>query len=154
MEKQKSIAEKVYEIAAGNLQKAGYEMIDVEYQKEKSGNVLRIFIDKKGRISAEDCEKVTHLLSGVLDVELPIHAPYTLEVSSPGLTRELKKKEEFDRFIGRDIRIIMRQPIDNTVVMEGTLRGMKGGDVIIDDDGTEKQIPYGIIKKANLTFKS
>ena len=154
MDKHKSIAEKVYDIASCNLPKAGYEVIDVEYQKEKSGNVLRIFIDKRGRISAEDCEKVAHILSGVLDVDVMIHSPYTLEVSSPGLTRELKKKNEYSRFIGRDIRIIMRKPVYNKVVLEGTLRGIKNDDVIIDDNGTEIQIPYSIIKKANLTFKT
>lgn len=152
MDKHKSIAEKVYDIASDNLLRAGYEVIDVEYQKEKSGNVLRVFIDKKGRINAEDCEKVTNMLSSVIEVNLLIHFPYTLEVSSPGLTRELKRKDEFKRFIGRDIRIITRQPLFNRVVLEGTLRGMKEEDVLIDDEGTEILIPYNIIKRANLTF--
>ncbi|MCL5878538.1 MAG: ribosome maturation factor RimP, partial [Deltaproteobacteria bacterium] len=84
---------------------------------------------------------------------LPIHFSYTLEVSSPGLTRELKRKEEYVRFSGRDIRIITRQPVLNRVVLEGTLRGMKDEDVLIDNDGTEIMIPYRFIKKANLTFK-
>ncbi len=154
MDKYKSIAKKVYDIAFYDLSKAGYEVIDVEYQKGKSGNVLRVFIDKKGRISAVDCEKATHILSNIIDVHVPIHFSYTLEVSSIGLTRELKKKEEYTRFIGRDVRIITRKPILNKVVLEGTLRGIKEKDVIIDDDGSEIQIPYNIIKKANLTFKT
>jgi ribosome maturation factor RimP len=154
MDKHKSIAEKVYDIASYNLTKAGYEVIDVEYRKERTGNVLRVFIDKKGRISAQDCEKVTHILSSAIDVDVPIHFSYTLEVSSPGLTRELKRKEEYMRFRGRDIRIITRQPVLNKVVLEGTLRGMKDEDVLIDNDGIEIMIPYRIIKKANLTFKA
>ncbi len=154
MDKHKSIAEKVYDIASYNLTKAGYEVIDVEYRKERTGNVLRVFIDKKGRISAQDCEKVTHILSSAMDVDVPIHFSYTLEVSSPGLTRELKRKEEYMRFRGRDIRIITRQPVLNKVVLEGTLRGMKDEDVLIDNDGIEIMIPYRIIKKANLTFKA
>ncbi len=153
MDKQKSIAEKIYDIASGSLTKAGYEVIDVEYRKEKTGHVLRVFIDKKGRISSQDCEKATHLLSSAMDMEAPIHFAYTLEVSSPGLTRELKRREEFDRFSGRDVRIITRQPVLNKVVLEGTLRGMKNDDVVIDNDGVEMTIPFGIIKKANLTFK-
>ncbi len=155
MDKHKSIADKVYDIASSNLPKAGYEVIDVEYRKERTGNVLRVFIDKRGRISAQDCEKAAHILSSAIDidVEVPIHFSYTLEVSSPGLTRELKRKEEYVRFSGRDIRIITREPVLNKVVLEGTLRGMKDEDVLIDDDGTEIMIPYRIIKKANLTFK-
>ncbi len=153
MDKQKSIAEKIYDIASGSLTKAGYEVIDVEYRKEKTGHVLRVFIDKKGRISSQDCEKATHILSSAMDMEAPIHFAYTLEVSSPGLTRELKRREEFDRFSGRDVRIITRQPVLNKVVLEGTLRGMKNDDVVLDNDGVEMTIPFGIIKKANLTFK-
>ena len=157
MDKHKIIAEKIYDIAEYNLTKAGYEVIDVEYRKERTGNVLRVFIDKKdrSRISAQDCEKATHLLSSAIDTDadMPIHFSYTLEVSSPGLTRELKRKEEYVRFSGRDIRIIMRQPVLNRVVLEGTLRGMKDEDVLIDNDGTEIMIPYRFIKKANLTFK-
>jgi|YelNatPaOPRAMG01_1025707.scaffolds.fasta_scaffold00726_15 ribosome maturation factor RimP len=153
MDKHKSIAEKVYDIASYSLTKAGYEVIDVEYRREKNGNVLRVFIDKKGRVTALDCEKATHILSSVIDVNVPIHFSYTLEVSSPGLTRELKRKEEYIRFSGRDIRIITREPISNKVVIEGTLRGMRDDNVIVDNDGIETIIPYRIIKKANLTFK-
>ncbi len=154
MDKHKNIADRVYDIASYNLTKAGYEVIDVEYRKERTGNVLRVFIDKKGRITAQDCEKATHILSSAIDVDTPIHFSYTLEVSSPGLTRELKRKEEYMRFSGRDIRIITRQPVLNKVVLEGTLRGIKDEDVLIDNDGIEIMIPYRIIKKANLTFKA
>lgn len=153
MDKHKDIAEKVYVIACDSLPRVGYEVIDVEYQREKSGNVLRVFIDKKGTISAEDCERVANMLGSVIDVNVLIHFPYILEVSSPGLTRVLKRKDEYKRFIGRDIRIITRQPVYNKVVLEGTLRGMKEEDVLIDDEGTEILIPYDIIKRANLTFK-
>ncbi|MGB9735718.1 MAG: ribosome maturation factor RimP [bacterium] len=153
MDKQKNIAEKVYNIAAYSLTRLGYEVIDVEYRREKHGNVLRVFIDKKGKVTAEDCEKATRVLSDVIDVNVPIHFSYTLEVSSPGLTRELKRKEEYIRFSGRDIRIITREPILNKVVVEGTLRGMRDDNVIIDNDGIETEIPYSIIKRANLTFK-
>lgn len=153
MDKHKNIADKVYDIATYNLTRLGYEVIDVEYRREKHGNVLRVFIDKKGKVTAQDCEKATHVLSNAIDVYVPIHFSYTLEVSSPGLTRELKKKEEYNRFNGRDIRIITREPIHNKVVIEGTLRGLKDDNVIIDNDGIETAIPYKIIKKANLTFK-
>ena len=152
MDKHRSIAEKIYDIASDSLPRAGYEVIDVVYQKERSGNVLRVFIDKKGTITVEDCEKVANMLGGIIDTSLLIHFPYTLEVSSPGLTRELKRKDEYKRFIGRDIRIITRRPISNKVVLEGTLRGMNEGDVVIDDEGIEVSIPYDIIKKANLLF--
>ncbi len=152
MDKYRSIAEKIYDIASGSLPRAGYEVIDVEYQKEKSGNVLRVFIDKKGTITVEDCERVANLLGSAIDASLLIHFPYTLEVSSPGLTRELKRKDEYTRFIGRDIRIITRRPVSNKVVLEGTLRGMSEQDVLIDDGGIEVSIPYDIIKKANLMF--
>ena len=153
MDKQKSMVEKVYDIASSSLTRAGYEVIDVEYRRERAGHVLRVFIDKKGRITSQDCEKATHILSSAMDMEAPIHVAYTLEVSSPGLTRELKRREDYSRFSGRDIRIITRQPVMNKVVLEGTLRGLKDDDIIIDNDGVETAIPFRIIKKANLTFK-
>ncbi|MCL4478829.1 MAG: ribosome maturation factor RimP [Deltaproteobacteria bacterium] len=153
MDKYKNIAEDVFKIASENLIKAGYEVIDVEYQREKSGNVLRVFIDKKGIVNADDCAKASNILSSLIDVYVPIHFAYTLEVSSPGLTRELKKESEYIKFAGRDIRVITRKPVNDMVVIEGTLRGITNGDIIVDVNGIELKVPYGIVKKANLTFK-
>ena len=76
----------------------GYELVDLELNMSRGHGLVRVFIDADEGITLEDCEKVSHQISGVLDVEDPIAVDYRLEVSSPGLDRKLVKPEHFDRF--------------------------------------------------------
>lgn len=89
-----------------------FELVDVEFVKEAGSWYLRAYIDKPGGITIDDCEKVSRTLSDVLDREDYIEEAYYLEVSSPGLTRPLKKAKDYDRNIGRPVDIKLFRAVE------------------------------------------
>lgn len=115
-----------------------YEIVDVEYVKEASTWFLRIYIDKPGGITVDDCEKTSRALEIVLDEKDPIKTPYILEVSSPGLDRPLKKETDFKRAQGKLVDIKLYQPIDNKKEYQGELQGFQDNQVtiILNEDET------------------
>jgi ribosome maturation factor RimP len=131
----------------------GYELLGVERIQNGRRGLLRVYIDQESGISVEDCEKVSHQVSGVLDVEDPIKSAYTLEVSSPGLDRPLFKRAHFEKFIGHDIKVRLSKPLNNRRVFNGTLQNVIDNDIMIMVDGTAYQLTLGNIEKANLVAK-
>ena len=131
----------------------GLELVDVEYKKEGKTWVLRIFIDKEGGVSVEDCQKVSHLTGDLIDVEETITTPYNLEVSSPGLDRVLKREKDFLKFKGRRIRLNSLSPINNRRKFTGILKDFKDQNVILEFDGKLIEIPLRQIGKANLVIE-
>jgi ribosome maturation factor RimP len=129
------------------------ELVDVEYVKEAHGWVLRVYLDKPGGIDLEDCRFVSEVLSDVLDREDPIPGPYSLEVSSPGLERPLKKEADYHRFTGRLVNIRTYSAINGRKNFQGTLLELKDGDVFVDVDGQPVAIPLAMISKARLAVE-
>ena len=99
---------RIEEIAAGLLPSLGLELVEVEYKREGHGMVLRLYIDRPGGVTLDDCSEVSRELSALLDVEDVIPGRYTLEVSSPGLNRPLTKEADYLRSIGRLVKIRTR----------------------------------------------
>jgi len=128
----------------------GYELLGVERIQSGRRCLIRIYIDQANGISVEDCEKVSHQVSGVLEVEDPIKSAYTLEVSSPGLDRPLFCRAHFERFIGRDIKVRLNKPLNNRRVFNGTLHSVINDDLVMIVDGTAYQLTLANIEKANL----
>lgn len=130
----------------------GYELIGVERlsRGRKGAQLLRVFIDKPEGITIEDCETVSHQISGVLDVEDPIQGQYTLEVSSPGLDRPLVTLEHFARFIGHPVQIRLTRPIAERRNFSGTLLRVEDNDIVLLAEQTEYNLPYDQIDKARL----
>lgn len=112
-----------------------YELVDVEYVKEAGTWYLRIYIDKEGGITIDDCEIVSKALDVELEKKDPIKDPYILEVSSPGLDRPLKKDKDFERSIGKEVEIKTYKPVDNQKEFIGTLEGFDFNEVIINIEG-------------------
>lgn len=110
----------------------GLYLVDVELKGGRSNTLLRVYIDKAGGISHGDCQSVSEQLSAMLDVEDPFPANYTLEVSSPGLDRELRKPKDYQHFEGRRARVILREPVDGQTVFEGRLAGLAGDRMRLD----------------------
>ena len=110
----------------------GFYLVDVELKGGRSNTLLRVYIDKAGGITHADCQKVSEQLSAMLDVEDPFPGSYTLEVSSPGLDRELRKPGDYEHFAGRRARVILREPVEGQTVFEGRLAGLEGGLVRLD----------------------
>ncbi|MBR2592514.1 MAG: ribosome maturation factor RimP [Oscillospiraceae bacterium] len=131
----------------------GFETVDVEYVKEGSNYFLRAYIDKPGGITIDDCETVSRRLSDILDAEDFIPDAYVLEVSSPGLTRPLKKEKDFARSIGRDVDIRTFKPVDKEKDFTGELRAYDADTVtILTAGGEELRILRSNIAMIRLAF--
>ena len=141
----------ISELLEPGIRSLGYELVGVEYQTGgKGGGLLRVYIDKDEGISADDCQKVSYQVSGVLDVEDPIKGHYTLEVSSPGLDRLLFKPEDFERFAGQLVKLRVIYPIEGQRKFKGRLIGMQGENVVFEQDDMEISLPFDQIDQARL----
>lgn len=129
------------------------ELVDVEYEKEGSEYYLRVFIDKSGGVDVEDCRFVTLGLGPYLDEADPISHSYTLEVSSPGLERPLKKPADFKRNIGSLVNLRTYQAIDGRKEFQGELLAYEADTVKINYQGNEMEIPRDQIAKARLAIE-
>ncbi len=145
-----NIIEKVKELLLPLLEEKGLKLVDVEYIKG-SKPILRIYIYNPEGTSIDDCEWVSRRIGALLDIEDIIPNSYILEVSSPGLDRKLKNKEEYNLFKGRNIKIKTKEPIDDEKIFKGNLKGIKENDnVEIETDEKTVEIPYENISQAQL----
>lgn len=118
----------------------GFELVDVEFVKEGPNWYLRVFIDKDGGITIDDCELVSRALEKVLDENDPIEQAYVLEVSSPGIDRQLKKDKDFIKYAGELVDVKLFKPQDGSKTYQGVLKGLEDGVVAVTlEDGTEKR---------------
>jgi ribosome maturation factor RimP len=152
------VIEHVRTVAARAAGTYGLEIFDVQYRREASGMVLRVRIDRPGSartaeesVSVDDCARVSRDLSALLDVEEVLPAAYTLEVSSPGLDRPLRRAEDYRRFAGRQAKIVLGEKVDGQTFFKGRLGGLEDNEVLIDgDDGRRHRVPIAVITRANL----
>jgi ribosome maturation factor RimP len=157
-----SIVEKVAALICPVLEGRNMELVDLEFKMEGRGKVLRIFIDKEGGVTLDDCADISREVDVLLEVEDLMPSAFNLEVSSPGLDRPLKKAADYDRFSGRLAKIKMRDKLDpdqrghlrKTFV--GTLLGLRGDVVLLqqnDKKGGTVELPLSDIEKANLEIE-
>jgi len=147
----RSVAERVREIAEQAAIDHGLELVHAEVAGPDGHPIVRLFIDKPGGVTHDDCSKVSLQLSTVLDVEDFIHSAYVLEVSSPGLERGLYKRADYERFTGSPARIKARSPINGQRNFRGRILGLKDDKVIVEDRASGRvEIPLAGIVKANL----
>ena len=146
--------EKIREAAERVAGSAGLDVVDVEWKVGRQ-RFLRVVLDKPGGVSHGDCEKVSHELGVILDVEelIPGSSGYVLEVSSPGLDRKLTLPAEFERFRGRRAKISLSQPVENLTFYEGRLAGYADGRVQLEIDGRVVALPFEWIRKAQLVVE-
>ncbi len=137
------------QIIAPAVEALGYELVGVEYHGGDNG-LLRVYIDHENGISVDDCQAVSHQVSGVLDVEDPIRGHYSLEVSSPGLDRPLFKAQDYERFAGHEVKIKMATMIEGRRNFTGLLKGLEDETVIVEVDGEEKCLPLDQVDQARL----
>jgi ribosome maturation factor RimP len=146
-----SVEERVREIAARVAGEQGFELVHAEVGASGRSAVVRIFIDKPGGVTHEDCAAMSLHLGTILDVEDFIHSAYTLEVSSPGLERGLYKREDYERFAGRPARLKSREAVNGQRNFRGHLVGVEGDHIIFDDKTNGRvRVPLGAVVKANL----
>jgi len=128
----------------------GLELVHLEYQREAGGRILRLFIDRPGGVTLDDCVHISRQSSDLLDVYLEDTGPYSLEVSSPGPNRPLGKRLDFDRFKGSRVKIRTAQPVDGQKKFKGVLMGISEEIVKLSVDGKTACIPYQEIIMARL----
>ena len=132
--------QKAEAIAEPIVSSFGFELVDVEYVKEAGTWYLRLYIDKEGGITIDDCEAVSHLFSDKLDEEDFIDDAYIMEVSSPGLGRPLKKEKDFKRSMGKEVEIRTYRPIDRQKEFFGILSAYDETHVTITLDNQETRV--------------
>lgn len=147
------IAETVFENTKPLIEKAGYELYDVEYVKEGPDYFLRIYIDKEGGITFSDCEKATEAVNGYID-SLPLKDHFYLEVSSPGIERQLRRTFHFLSCIGSTVKIKFTGETEGKKEMEGLLLAADEHEICMEVPDYGQVVVERIkIKKANLVWK-
>ena len=126
------VTETVATLAAPIVEQAGCSLWDVEYVKEAGEWFLRVYIDKEGGVSIDDCEAVSRPLSDLLDEADPIEGSYTFEVSSAGADRVLKKPEHFEQFMNSEVEVKLYRPREGRKEFVGLLRGYEDGGVTLE----------------------
>jgi len=129
---------------------AGMELIDVEYGREPSGVILRLIIDKPGGVTIDDCSGISRLAGDLLDAKDSVPGSYNLEVSSPGINRPLKRKDDFERFAGQKVLIKTSELIDGCRNFKGILNGTRDDFIVISSEKTVFSIPFDLVAKARL----
>jgi len=148
----KSIAQTVTEYIRPAVEES-YELYDLEFVKEGASRYLRIYIDKPGGVTIDDCEKVSRAVEGILDEKDPIESSYILEVSSPGLDRALKKDQDFIRYTGSEVEIRLYKARGGVKKYVGELTGLAGGVVSIrTQGGTEETFDRKEIAACKLVY--
>ena len=150
--------EQIRAIAERVARSHGLEIWDIVSRRERTGQVVRVFIDRPGpaataeeSVSIEDCEQVSREIGTMLDVEDPLPFAYTLEVSSPGLDRPLRGEQDYHRFAGRLAKIVVSEAVDNQTAFEGRLRGVEDRTVLLEGPkGRMHRLPLQLITRARL----
>ena len=161
---QESIAEQARRLLEPIIARDGFELVEVEWAREGSAWVLRLYVDREGGVTVDHCQELSRTVEPVLDVEDFIEPAYNLEVSSPGVERPLRKPQDFDRFAGQRAHVKTYAPVETLPPgaaataagprknWTGTLKGFKDGAVEIEVDGVLHRIPHDKIAKAHLEY--
>lgn len=144
------LARQLNELFQPLLESMGYELVGVEYKPGRREGLLRVYIDTETGVTLEDCERVSHQLSGLLDVEDPIRGQYRLEISSPGLDRPLFTPEHYQRFAGQQVRVRLTELWEGRRKLQGELLGYQDGRILVLEGEVEYAVPLDRIDRANL----
>jgi ribosome maturation factor RimP len=152
--------EQLWQLAEPHIAGAGLELVELDFNREAEGWVLRAYIDRPWQpgspddsshgISFEECERVSRDLSAALDVADAITHAYRLEVSSPGIDRPLRRSRDFQRFAGQKVKVRTVDAVEGRRNFSGTIRGANGDAVEVECDGRTYQIPLDVIARAHL----
>ncbi|GJH42636.1 ribosome maturation factor RimP [Pasteurella canis] len=148
-----SLEQKLQELLQESVEDLGCEFWGIECQRSGKYLTVRLYIDKEGGVTVEDCADVSRQVSALLDVEDPISDKYNLEVSSPGLDRALFTLEQYQRYIGEDIAVHLRIPVLERRKWQGKLEKIENDMLTIIVDGQEQVLVFGNIQKANIIPK-
>lgn len=138
------LAEQVEQQIQRIVESEGLELVHIDYQRQGRGFLLRVDIDKEGGVNIDDCQNVSQQVSTWLDVEDPIPGEFELQVSSPGLDRKFYKPSDYEKFIGRLVRVKTSKSIRGLHVIVGKLKEFDGSTVVVTDPVMKKDADYAI----------
>ncbi|MGE5629845.1 MAG: ribosome maturation factor RimP [Caulobacteraceae bacterium] len=147
----RKVEDVVYKLAKPVIDRYNFELVEIEYKKEGADWYLRIYIDKEGGITVDDCQAVSEEVSDLLDEADPIDHSYIFEVSSPGIERPLKTERDYRKSLGKNVEVKLFSAIDGKKAIEGLLKGYTEDKVIIEAEGKTFEIEknsIAIIKPA------
>jgi ribosome maturation factor RimP len=146
------LLDRLWKLLEPVVESRGLELLEVEFQRETRGWVLRLYIDREeGGVTLDDCTAVSREVGDLLDVKDPIDHPYHLEVSSPGLDRPLRRPKDFQRWAGHRVRIMVSGPRKKTI--QGVLSGLQDETVEIETALGPQRVPLKEIAKARLVYE-
>jgi ribosome maturation factor RimP len=136
----------------------GLELVHIDYHRQGRGFLLRVDIDREGGVTLDDCEAVSRQVSAFLDVEDVVPAEYELQVSSPGLDRKFYKDSDYEKFVGRLVRVKTSKPIRGLHVIVGRLKEYDGRNIVVTDPAVKRnpdyEIPLDAVKEARLEVET
>ena len=138
------------QLARRAAEPVGVEVAWIEFKPEGTSWFFRVFIDRESGVGLEECEQVSERLGVLLDVEDPIESSYMLEVSTPGLDRPLWNKQDYERFVGKLVRVKTCEPIGNRALFKGRLVGVEDDFILIDERGESCRIPLVSVESGRL----
>lgn len=148
-----SIAEQVANLVGPALEDMDFELVDVEYLSRHGKWVLRLYIDKEGGVTLDDCARVSREFGDLIDVKDIIIHKYVLEVSSPGLDRPLKKEKDLEHAIGKKIKVKTVAPVKGRRNYTGYLRNFQKGILYMELENGPVHLPWKEVEKANLVYE-
>jgi len=144
---------RIQDLIEDYLAEQGIELVEIAYKRINGEMTLRLLVDTPNGIRMDECEGVNKFLSETLDREDVIEEHYVIEVSSPGLDRPIKTDRDFERTVGKEIRLTTYEPVEGSKSHEGKLIGMDAEKVVVENDGVSTVIPRNKIAGAKLKIE-
>ena len=141
---------RLHELIEPTVLALGFELVGVQWRDVNARALVRVYIDREEGVTVDDCARVSHRVTGLLDVADPVPGRYDLEVSSPGADRPLFVERDFVRFAGAGLKVTLRSPSAGRRRLTGTLGGYRDGVVIVDEHGIEHRFAISEIESARL----
>lgn len=146
------VARRVTDLIRAAVEEQAFELVHVEYQARTGSPVLRVYVDRPGGITLDDCAELSRRIGVLLDVEDLIPNQYLLEVSSPGIERPLFSERDYRRFRGREVRLTTVEKVENRRNFKGVIVDVGDGIVRLNCEGRLYEIPISGIKRGNLVY--
>ena len=138
------------EVVEKVVQEDGLKLVEIQLPRFRSKQLVRVFIDKEGGVTLDDCKRISVRLGEIFDIEDFFPTRYTLEISSPGVDRPLTTVGDFRRNIGRTLHVLVSEQRDETKTYTGVLKTLQGEVAVIETAQGEMQIPLASIKKGHV----
>ncbi|MFK8029448.1 MAG: ribosome maturation factor RimP [Gammaproteobacteria bacterium] len=143
-------AQQLIDLLEPTVESLGYQLIDLEYNASSKHGLLRLYIGHPDGITVDDCQKVSHQVSGILDVEDPIKSEYDLEVSSPGVDRILRTTAHYEEFMGSEVNIRLKRPEQNRRKLTGVIMAVSDKELSVEVEGETMVLNRENIDKTRL----